>query len=245
MPPALAHSVWQIYSATMHPNISEQAPGAEAAISPYKAARPLRLYLGRHNRQALLLAFFSLVAATVLWAAVYAFVYWCVLFTVTIVKSFDPETMSQVTDPNLVDPNFPLWFAGGSVIYLLVAASIRRFFRVERVREARLYLLWVLLELFMAIPNVTFSIWGNLQAITSLRRHESSEAWRLLQRMNHEQGRVSLTSLRLVIEDEKTLNKILFALQIIGLVSVRENTRGWFLYLQGQDVRKLLARGTA
>ena len=98
---------------------------------------------------------------------------------------------------------------------------------------------------FWALPNVTFSIWGNLRAITSLRRHESTEAWRLLQRMNQEQGRLSLTSLRMVIDDEKTLNRIIFALQIIGLIGIRENSQGWFLYLQGQDVRTLLSQGAA
>ena len=150
-----------------------------------------------------------------------------------------------MTDPNLVDPQFPWWFAFGAVVYLLAAALLRRFFRLERLREARLYLFWVLLELFMAVPSVTFSIWGNLRAVTSLRRQESVEAWRLLQWMNRENGRLSLTSLRSGIEDERTLNRILFALQIIGLVGVRENTQGWFLHLQGQDVRALLAQSTA
>ena len=226
----------------MNSHLSEQDSPAQETLSPYVAARPLRRYVGRHNRQAMLLAFFSLVAAVVLWAVVYGFVYWFVLFSVTVVKSFDPKTILQITDPDLVDPRFPLWFVGGAGIYLLVAMAIRRFFRIERVREARLYLFWVLLEFFMAVPNVTFSIWGNLRAITSLRAHESSEAWLLLHRMNQEQGRLSLTSLRLLVDDEKTLNRILFALQIIGLVSIRENSQGWFLYLQGQDVRNLLAR---
>ena len=229
----------------MNPHPTGQDMPVEETISADVAARPLRRYVGRHNRQAIFLAFFSLVAAVVLWAVVYGFTYWFVLFTVTIVKSFDPRTMSQVTDVNLVDPRFPLWFAAGAVGYLLMAAIIRRFFRVERMRDAGLYALWVLLELFLALPNVTFSIWGNLRAITSLRRHESTEAWRLLQRMNQEQGRLSLTSLRMVIDDEKTLNRIIFALQIIGLIGIRENSQGWFLYLQGQDVRTLLSQGAA
>ena len=228
----------------MNPHSTGQEPPVVKTISPYAAARPLRRYVGQHNRQAVLLAFFSLVAAVILWAVVYGFAYWFVLFTVTIVKSFDPRTMSQVTDVNLVDPRFPLWFAAGSIGYLLLAASIRRFFRVERAREAGLYLVWVVLELFLAVPNVTFSIWGNLQAITSLRKHEFIEAWHLLQKMNQEQGRLSMASLRQVIDDEKTLNRILFALQIIGLVGVRENSQGWFLYLQGQDVRTLLGQST-
>ena len=75
----------------MNSNPSEQEPSAEETIDPYTAARPLRRYVGQHNRQAVVLASFSLVAAVVLWAALYAFVYWIVLFSVTLAKSFDPE----------------------------------------------------------------------------------------------------------------------------------------------------------
>ena len=229
----------------MIPNIPEQDLVTPEVVSPYAAARPLRQYIGRHNRQALLLAFFSLVAAAILWGAVYLFTYWFTLVGVTIVKGFDPHTLNQVTDPGLISPLFPAWFAVGGVVYLGVAAVIRRFCRLEGVREARLYVIWVLLELFMAVPGVTFAVWGNLQALTSLRKEESAEAWRLLHRINREDGRrLSLTSLRLVIDDETTLNRVLFALQIIGLVGMREYTQGWFLCLQGQDVRKLLARGS-
>ena len=229
----------------MIPNIPEQDLVAPEVVSSYVAARPLRQYIRRHNRQALLLAFFSLVAAIILWGAVYLFIYWFTLVGVTIVKGFDPHTLNQVTDPGLISPLFPAWFAVGGVVYMGVAAIIRRFCRMERVREARLYLLWVLLELFMAVPSVTFSIWGNLQALTSLRKEESAEAWRLLNRINREDGRLSLTSLRLVIDDETILHRVLFALQIIGLVGMREYTHGWFVCLQGQDVKKLLARGSA
>ena len=229
----------------MNVNTSERETVLQAAISPYVAARPLRRYIGRHNRQALLLAFFSLVAAVILWGLVYLFIFWFTLFTVTIAKSFDPATLTQVTDPDLVSHRFPLWFAGGAFIYLGAAALIRRYCRVDRLREARLYLLWVGLELFMSVPNVTFSVWGNLQAITSLRKHESAEAWRLLHQMKQEQGRLNLTSLPLVIDDDDTLNKVLFTLQIIGLVGLRENSRGWSLYLQGQDVQRLLRHRSA
>ena len=63
--------------------------------------------------------------------------------------------------------------------------------------------------------------------------------------MNEEEGRLSLTSLRLEIDDEKTLCRVMFALQIIGLVGMRESSGRWFLYLQGQDVRNLLRQRPA
>ncbi len=224
----------------MNSHSTEQEGPVEATVSPYVAARPLRRYLGQHNRQALLLAFFSLTAAVLLWGGTYFFVYWFFLFTVTIIEGFNPDTLGQITQRNLVSDSYPMWFAVGVVAYLIVAAIIRRRYKPEKIREARFYVLWVLLELFMAVPNVTFSIWGNLRAITKLRKHDLAEAWRLLLRMSQEDGRLSLTSLRLEIDDERTLCRVVFALQIIGLVGMRESERGWFLYLQGQEVRTLL-----
>lgn len=230
----------------MNPSASESEFAEETSVSPYLAARPLQRYLRRHNRQALLLTFLSLVATALLWGVAYLFVFWFYLFTATIVKSFSLDTLGQVnSQAKLISPLFPAWFAGGAVVYLFVAAIIRSRVRLERVREARFYVLWVLLELFMAIPNVTFSVWGNLRAISKLGKYEVAEAWRLLQRMKQADGRLSLSSLRLEIDDERTLCRVVFALQLIGLVGMRENSQGWFLYLQGQDVKQLLSQSTA
>ena len=225
----------------MIPPDPEPASTEENAVTPYVAARPLRRFLGRHNRQALLLSFFSLVAAVLLWGAVYGFAYWFTLVTFTVSKSFNVVTMAQINDASPVTVHFPLYFAAGAAVYLGVAAAIRRIYHPEKVREARMYFLWVLLELFMAVPNVTFSIWGNFRAITKLGRAEVVEAWRLLNRLNEHEGRLSLNSLPLEIEDVRTLNRVVFALQIIGVVGIRENSQGWFLYLQGNEVRSLLS----
>ena len=46
---------------------------------------------------------------------------------------------------------------------------------------------------------------------------------------------MSMASLPLEIQDEKALGHILFVLQIVGLVGVREKTEGWFLYLQNRQ----------
>ncbi len=242
----MRHDASRFPSGCMNTEDPAQEFAEETFVSPFVAARPLQRYLGRHNRQALLLAFFSLVATVVLWGLVYLFVFWFCLFTITVVKSFSIETLSQVSSQaGLLGPWFPAWFALGAVVYLVTAAILRKRVRTDKVREARYYLVWVMLELFMAVPNVTFSVWGNLRAITKLGKVEVAEAWRLLQRMNQEEGRLSLSSLRLEIEDEKMLCRVVFALQIIGLVGMRENSQGWFLYLQGQDVRNLLSGAVA
>ena len=177
----------------------------------------------------------SLGASAVLWALIYGLVYWFTLVGVTVSRSLNAETLSQVNSPELLGRNFPGWFALGAVGALVTAVVVRRRVRVARLREARLYLLWVVVELFMAVPNVTFSIWGNLSAITRLRRREAHQAWRLLERINEQGGRINLANLRQEIDDERALQRVMFSLQLVGLVGVRESRDGWYLHLQNRE----------
>ena len=209
----------------------KEVPAHDADAAP----RELRRYFARHNRQALFLAALSLVASTALWALTYALVYWFSLVGVTISRSLNADTLSQVNNPELLGTHFPEWFALGVGVSLVVAALVRRRVRVAWLREARLYLLWVLVELLMAVPNVTFSVWGNLSAVTRLRRREAREAWRLLQRIHQEGGRMNLANLRQEIDDERILQRVMYGLQIVGLVGVRESRDGWDLSLQNRE----------
>ena len=202
----------------------------------------LRQYVTRHNRQALLLALCSLLAAAVLWGIIYVFVYWFSLMAVTVSRASNVDTFGDISRPDLVSVYFPLWFGLGALAALLVAWVLRKRGRTDRLREAQWYALWVLVELFMAVPNVTFSIWGNLMALCRLRRQEAVDAWRLLRRMNEAGGRLRMSSLRTEIEDERTLSRVVFVLQLVGLVGVREYTHGWFLCLQSRDALVLLGQ---
>ncbi len=219
-----------------------QSSVAGAPFEDEQRSRALRRYVARHNQQALLLAFCSLAAAAILWGIIYVFVYWFSLVAMTVSRGTNVETVNDINRPDLVSVNFPWWFGAGALAVLLVSWVLRRRVRVERLREARWYGLWVLAELFLAVPNVTFSIWGNLMALCQLRQQEAVEAWRLLRRMNEAGGRLSMSSLRMEIEDERTLNRVIFVLQLVGLVGVREYTHGWFLCLQSRDALALLGQ---
>ena len=204
--------------------------------------RALRRFVLRHNGQALVLAFFSFVTAAALWGLVYFFAYWFTLIFATLSRSFSPATLAEINDPGLVSAQFPWWFLGGALVALAVAWVVRGRVRLESLREARYYLLWVIVELLMAIPNVTFSIWGNLSPLVRMPRSEAASAWRLLERINHEGGRLSMASLRLEIEDERLLQHVVFVLQIVGLVDMREKREGWYLCLHNRDAFALLNR---
>ena len=204
--------------------------------------RALRRFVMRHNGQALVLTFFSFVAAVALWGLVYLFAYWFTLIFATLSRSFSTTTLLEINDPGLVSAQFPWWFLGGALAVLAVAWMVRGRVRIERLREARHYLLWVVVELLMAIPNVTFSVWGNLSALVRMPRSEAASAWRLLERINHEGGRLSVATLRLEIEDEQLLQHVVFVLQIVGLVDLREKREGWYLCLHNRDAFALLNR---
>ena len=226
----------------LRPAAAEPTADAGAPSEEDIRSRALRRYVKRHNRQALLLALCSLAASAVLWGIIYIFAYWFSLMAMTISRGTNPETFNEINRPDLVSVYFPLWFGAGALGMLLIAGTLRSRVRVERLREARWYALWVLAELFMAVPNVTFSIWGNLMALCRLRKQEAVEAWRLLRRINEAGGRLSLSSLRTEIEDERMLHRVVFALQLVGLVGVREYTKGWFLCLQSRDALALLGQ---
>ena len=219
-------------------------PPNEAVTATRKQAalvRGLRRYFRRHNLQAFTLAMFSLVASAILWALIYVFIYWFSLVAATLARSFNPATLLEIESPDLVGPYFPLYFGAGAVLSLVIALWVRRRWRPERLRERRFYLLWILTELLLSVPNATLAVWGNFSAMTRLRRRDAQAAVHLLQSLEGSRGGLSLGSLGVEIEDEKTLGRVLFSLQLAGLVTVRERQRGWFLCLQRPEILALLA----
>jgi hypothetical protein len=226
------------------PDAPPSEPPNDAEIAARKHAalvRGLRRYFHRHNIQAFTLAVFSLVASAILWALIYIFIYWFSLVAATLARSFNPNTLLEINSPDLVGRNFPLYFAAGALLSLVIARLVRYRWRPERLRERRFYLLWILAELFLSVPNATLAVWGNFSAITRLRRRDAQAAVHLLESLEGSQEGLSLGSLRVEIEDEKTLGRVLFSLQLAGLVTVREKQRGWFLCLQKPETLAWLA----
>ncbi len=199
------------------------------------AVRAVRRHVRRHNWQALLLATFSLVAAVILWAILYLFVYWIALVVATLSLSFNPNTILEINNPQLLGRYFPAEFAGGGLAALLLARFLGRRINPAKLRERRFYVLWIGFELFMAIPNVTFSVWGNLRAIIRLRRGEALGAWRLLERVRALGGRLAIANVASQLDDQENLPRLLVILQIAELLGVRENEDGWFYYLQNPE----------
>lgn len=207
------------------------------------AVRSLRRHVRRHNQQALLLAVLALNGAVVLWGLLYLVVSWLGLLIATVSLSFDPETITRVTDPDLLGPYFPAKFAVGGLLLLALASFLGRWIDLVKLREERPYLVCLAYELFMATPSVTFSIWGNLRAMVRLRRGEAVAAWRVLERMRDLGGRLRVAHVAREIEDQESLPHILDVLQLAELVGVRENEEGWFYYLLNREALGPLRAG--
>ena len=213
---------------------------AAAARQQTALVQALHSYFLRHNVQALALALFSLVASAILWALVYIFVYWFSLVGATLSRSFNPATLLEIDDPDLAGRHFTLYFAGAAALLLVIAGLTRKYLRPERLLKARFYVLWIVAELLLAVPNATFAVWGNLHAITRLRRHDAVAAAQLLREIERSDGGLSLGRIGVDFDDKQALHRVLFALQLVGLVGLREKERGWFLCLEEQGMHTLM-----
>ena len=160
------------------------------------------------------------------------------LVSVTVSRSLNIETLDQINRPDLLGPYFPYEFGARRDLFPgdRRACQTRPVARGNVARRRGIISFGWRPELLMAVPNVTFSIWGNLAAVTRLRRHEAADAWRLLQRIHEEGGRLSLAGLRQEIQDETILRHVVFSLQLVGLVD-RARIRAGMVPVHAQSQR--------
>lgn len=210
--------------------------------------RDLRRHLARHNGQALVAATASGIGAALLWGLLGLAAYWFTLLGATIERGTDPERSLEIFDAHdLVGPRF--WPALGlsAVALLVLALAARRWRWGNWLRDSQFYLFWVVLEVLLLAPNVLLATWGNLRALVWLGARDRRLAWTLLQATGvHQWTGEPLALAGAAAEIGATerslpgLNRALFALQLTGLVTLRERTgEGWLLTLAGEEARAL------
>ena len=189
--------------------------------------RAFRAHFAGHNRQVVLLTVMTFISAVLLWLVAYIILYWLTLLFVTTGEGVDARVPSSFTKI------FAMAAGGLCVLGWLVRKIAPNYFPRDRKPAFEVFMDFVL-----AAPRVTLAIWGNLSAWQSLSEYELEGAWELFHTIAL-RGKLSIYSLPLEIPDAKLRTKVVFALQMAGLIELRKNEEGAWLALQGDKARKL------
>jgi hypothetical protein len=187
-----------------------------------------RAHFTRHNRQVLSFTIFTFVSAILLWAVAYFVIYWIVLLAVTTAEGIDAH----------VPRAFLLIFTISALLLCALAWAVHKIHPDYFPRD-RKPAFEILMDFVLAPPRVTLAIWGNFSAWLSLSEDELEECWELL-KLVARQRKVSIQSLPLEIPDPLLRSRVVFALQLAGLVELRRNEEGAWLAIQGEKARRLV-----
>ena len=189
----------------------------------------LREHLRRHNRRVLALTIVTFAAAAALWAGLYFVTWWLFLLGGTAAKPFDFQPAAG-----------PLarGFAATAVLLCLFAWMGRRMRPNEAARDHK-SLGEHFLDVLLAVPRVTLSIFGTGGAAARLSESELEHAWTLLRRMDEAGKPVPVQELPVDIPDPGMRDKIVLALQLSGLIEVRSTSSGPVLAFQNAKARRL------
>jgi hypothetical protein len=184
--------------------------------TPLELVSALRRHFVRHNLAVLGFTALTLVTAAALWAVLYGFAYWILLFGISAAHGLDAE----------MPPTFTKVFLLAAAALLSIAWIDRRLHPNERLRDYKSFAA-IFGDFLFAIPRVTLAIWGNLSAWQRLSRDELILAATLLQRIAREK-RVTLQSAPLDIPNPDTREKIIFALLLSRVLEFgREEGVAW------------------
>ncbi len=189
----------------------------------------LREHLHRHNRWVLILTILTLVLAAALWAGLYAVAWWLFLLAGTAARPFD------------FNPGAGALVRGFAVtaVLLCVCAWIARRLRPNEAPRDRKGFGENFLDLLLAVPRVTLSIFGTGAAAARLSESELEQAWLLLRRMDAAEGPLPVQALPVEIPDSAMRGRIVLALQLSGIIEIRPTSSGPVLAFRNKKARGL------
>ena len=191
-----------------------------------ETVRPLRVHFARHNRRVIGLVLLTALGALAFWALLYFVCYWLLLLVLTVAEPMETRMPPQ--------------FASVFAVSAIVLCALGLLARSERPRDRKSA--WeVALDLVLTVPRMTLAVGDNLRAVQWLNRQELELASRLLETLAIT-GRLALHQTPLEIPDEKARIKIMFALQISGVVEVRQFKGELTLVLHGSHAQALAER---
>jgi len=189
----------------------------------------LKEHLRRHNRYVLLLTGFTFVVSAFLWAGLYFVVWWLFLLFGSAVKSVDFHPTGA--------PVFRA-FAAVSVL-LCICAWVSRKLRQNPAPQDHKGIGGHLVDLVLAVPRVTLSVFGTGGAAARLNDTELGYAWALLRRMDESNAPLPMQSVPVEIPNEAMRNKILLTLQLSGLIEIRTPRAGPVIAFANPEAREV------
>jgi hypothetical protein len=189
----------------------------------------LKEHLHRHNRYVLGLTVFTVAASAFLWGGLYFVVWWLFLFFGSAVKSTDFHPSSA-----------PVLRAFAAVAAILcVFAWLSRWLRPNPVPQDHKGFGGHFLDLLLAVPRVTLSVFGTGGSAARLTDTELGYAWDLLRRMDESAKPLQIQMLPVEIPDAKMREKILLTLQLSRLVEIRATRTGTVLTFANPVAREV------
>lgn len=198
------------------------ADSAAGVPTPREIADALRLHFAEHNRRAEFVAAGMLAVSLVLWLLLYFVAHWLTMLFVTVVSEGTAPVPRGVT-----------------VVFGAVAASLlayawvdRRLRPDKRPRDVKPFA-EVALDVVLGLPRLTLGAWSTFTARQHLTDAEFAQAGAFLARLATA-GRVPLSSAGYDMPGVATRERVLFALQITGVIDVIPGREGTSIYLSAQ-----------
>jgi hypothetical protein len=190
--------------------------------APYEIAGALRVHFAEHNRRATLFAAGMLALSLVLWLALYFVAHWLTMLFVTVV--------SEGTAP--VPRGVAVVFGAVAACLLAYAWVDRRLRPDERPRDVK-PIAEVVADVVLGLPRMTLGAWSTFTARQKLTDTELAQAGEFLARLATA-GRVPLSTAGYEMPDTVARERVLFALQITGVIDVIPGKDGTSIYLSAQ-----------
>jgi hypothetical protein len=186
---------------------------------PDHTARMLRKHFAAHNRQVLMLAGGTLLAAAAAWTLLYLLSSW--LFVVAISAAGLPYTH--------IPRGFVILFAVAALCAIIYTWIDQRLTPNERARDKKKPG-ELISDFLLAVPRMTLAIGGTLTAWQRLDNRDLAQAATLLHRLAEEK-RLPMSGVRLDISDPDAVMRILFALQITQVIEAHRDGAEFWLKL--------------
>ncbi len=189
----------------------------------------LRGHLRRHNRQVLGLTVVTFLFAVVLWAGLYFVVWWIVLLGGAAVTSGDYHPLTGPLTRGFV----------ATAVLLCALAWVGRILNPNEVARDHKSIGEHLMDVVLAIPRVTLTLFGMGGAAARLSETELEHAWNLLSRMNEAAQPLPVQTMPVDIPDAGMRGRILMALQLSGVIEIRPSAGGPVLAFRSKEARRL------